>query len=72
MKRRLKGRSLFYIIISPLLLDKWQRKSKRGFAPLIKQSPSPLKERGTKGVRLINNLYLQDYSTKGVNGIMEL
>jgi len=29
-------------------------------------SPSPLKE------RLINNLYLKDYSRKGVNGIIEL
>jgi len=47
--------------------------SPRGALPLLQTNPpSPLKERGTKGVRLINNLYLKDYSTKGVNGIIEL
>jgi len=35
-------------------------------------SPSPLKERGTQGVRLIDNLYLKGYSRKGVSGIIKL
>jgi hypothetical protein len=36
-------------------------------------SPSPSKERGTKGVRLINNLYNpKDYGRKGVSGIIKL
>jgi hypothetical protein len=32
-------------------------KFKRGFAPLFNFSPSPLKERGIKGVRLARTLY---------------
>ena len=35
--------------------------SERGFAPLILYLPLSFQERGTKGVRLINNLSVSDY-----------
>jgi len=41
---------------------------KRGLAPLSFSSPSPFKERGIKGVRLISNLKLALLTAYGVQG----
>ena len=54
---RLKGCSSFKNYNSPDWETLLNRASKRGVSPSYVAFPSPLKERGIKGVRLINNLY---------------
>jgi hypothetical protein len=51
----------------PLLSNSKKRALKRGFAPLTNSSPSPLKERGIQGARLIDTLFHK----RSVNHILD-
>jgi hypothetical protein len=43
-------------------LRQFYKQSKRGSAPIFNISPSPWKERGIKGVRLIENVREMEYT----------